>query len=150
MTRAVALVALAVGSLFVPGLVHHAQAQECSVATLQGEYLVTGGWEPRLDQRDDPAFPERIVAVWNFDGEGGLTGFTIRNRGGEIIRDDLNATYTMDADRCVATVTFGAPVVTAVWDAVMARDGSEGAAIEVQRGPEPGNANIGTRYLKKR
>jgi len=103
------LLGLVIAGIFALGLAPKAQAQEkCSVATLNGEYLVTGGAEARLDQRDDDSFPRRIVAVWNFDGQGGLTGFTIQNQGGRINRANLIGTYTMDSDRCVATLTLAA------------------------------------------
>jgi hypothetical protein len=80
--------------------------EECSVATLHGEYLVTGETAARFDQSDDPSFPRIAVAVWNLDGNGRLTGFSIQNLGGQINRNNVNATYTRDAERCVATVTF--------------------------------------------
>ncbi len=138
---------LVIAGIFALGLAPKAQAQEkCSVATLNGEYLVTGGAEARLDQRDDPSFPRRNVAVWNFDGQGGLTGFRIQNAGGRISRRDLNATYTMDSDRCVATLTFDTGTR---WEIFITRDGSEGAAIRVDT-DEEGRADMGTRYLKKR
>ncbi len=148
MKRTIALVALAFGGMFLSGLVSNALAQgKCSVATLQGEYLVTGGAEPRLEQRDDDSYPRRIVAVYNFDGEGGLTGFTIQNRGGRINRANLSGTYIMDSERCVATLTFAAGPQ---WDIIIMRDGSEGAAIRVDTDEEGRTPNIGTRYLKKR
>jgi len=143
------LLGLVIAGIFALGLAPKAQAQEkCSVATLNGEYLVTGGAEARLDQRDEDSFPRRIVAVWNFDGQGGLTGFTIQNQGGRINRNNnLNGTYTMDSDRCVATLTFSNGPQ---WDIIITRDGSEGAAIRVDPETEDGRASIGTRFLKKR
>ncbi len=143
------LLGLVIAGIFALGLAPKAQAQEkCSVATLNGEYLGTGGAEARFDQRDNPSFPRRIVSVWTFDGKGGLTGFTINNFGGEIRRSDLNGTYTMDSDRCVATATFaiGAGVT---FDIVVTRDGSEGVALRVDT-DEEGRAEIATRHIKKR
>lgn len=120
--------------------------EECSLATLQGEYLVTGEAAARFDQRDDPSFPRIAVAVWNFDGLGRLTGFTTQSLGGEIRRNNLNATYTMDSERCVATVTFAG---NQQWEMVITRDGSEGAAIRVDL-DDTGLADLGTRFIKRR
>jgi hypothetical protein len=119
--------------------------EECSVATLRGEYLVTGETAARFDQRDDPSFPRIAVAVWNLDGHGILTGFTIQNLGGEIRRSNVNATYTMDSDRCVATVTFAG---NQQWEVVINRDGSEGAGIRVDL-DDTGLAGFSTRFIKR-
>jgi len=144
------LVASLLGGTLGLGLSGKAQAQEeCSVATLQGEYLVTGGAVAPLDQRDDPTFPRTAVDVWNFDGQGGLSGFTRQNQGGRISGGDFTPgvpTYDMDPERCVATVTFGGG---AQWVMVITRDGSEGAGIRVDTDDE-GRANIATRFMKKR
>lgn len=67
-------------SIFVLSMLSNVQArreEECSVRTLHGEYLVTGEGAARLDQRDDPSFPRISVAVWNLDGNGRLTGYSI-------------------------------------------------------------------------
>jgi hypothetical protein len=134
-------------SMFVPSMLRNVQArEECSVATLQGEYLVTGEAAARFDQLDDPSFPRTAIAVWNLDGHGILTGFTIQSLGGEIRRSNLNATYTMDSDRCVATVTFAG---NQQWEMVITRDGSEGAAIRVDL-DDAGLAGMGTRFIKRR
>ncbi len=144
------LVASLLGGTLGLGLSGKAQAQEeCSVATLQGEYLVTGAAEARFDQRDDPSFPRTAVDVWNFDGQGGLSGFTRQNQGGRISGGDFTPgvpTYDMDPERCVATLALGA---VQQWEIVIARDGSEGAAIRVDEDPE-GRAVIATRFMKKR
>lgn len=133
-------------SMFVLSTLPTVQAEEeCSLATLKGEYLVTGETAARFDQRDDPSFPRIAVAVWNLDGHGGLTGFTIQNLGGEITRNNVNATYTMDSERCVATVTFAG---NQQWDVVITRDGSEGAGIRVDL-DATGLANISTRFIKR-
>ena len=132
--------------MFVLSMLPSVQAEEeCSLATLKGEYLVTGETAARFDQRDDPSFPRIAVAVWNLDGHGILTGFTIQNLGGEITRNNVNATYTMDSQRCVATVTFAG---NQQWDIVITRDGSEGAGIRVDL-DATGLANISTRFIKR-
>jgi hypothetical protein len=134
-------------SMFVPSMPRNVHArEECSEATLRGEYLVTGETAARFDQRDDPSFPRIALAVWNLDGNGRLTGFTIQNLGGEITRNNVNATYTMDSERCVATVTFAG---NQQWEMLISRDGSEGAGIRVDL-DDTGLANISTRFIKKR
>jgi hypothetical protein len=50
--------------------------------------------------------PPIAVALWNFDGHGRISGFSIQNLGGQIMRNNVNATYTMDSEQCVANVTF--------------------------------------------
>jgi hypothetical protein len=132
--------------MFLPSMLPNVQAEEeCSLATLQGEYLVTGETAARFDQRDDPSFPRIAAAVWDFDGNGRLSGFTIQNLGGQINRANVNATYTMDAERCVATVTFAG---NQQWEMVISRDGSEGAGIRVDL-DATGLANISTRLSRK-
>jgi hypothetical protein len=133
-------------SMFVLTTLLNVQAEEeCSLATLEGDYLVTGETVARFDQRDDPSFPRIAAAVWNFDGHGRLTGFTFQNLGGQINRANVNATYTMDAERCVATVTFAG---NQQWEMIISRDGSEGAGIRVDL-DATGLANISTRFIKK-
>jgi hypothetical protein len=119
--------------------------QECSLATLSGEYLLVGQAFPRVDQRDDPAFPRVNVDYWGSDGKGNIYTFEIQNRGGHLLRAEETATYTMDPQHCVATVTFP---LGATFDVIMARDGSEGDAIRTD-GPE-GQVPIVTRHLKRR
>ena len=131
----------------VPGLVATVHAQEgCSLATLEGEYLATGEVEARLDQRDDPSFPRRQIEVWTFDGTGNLSRFGTFNVGGRVSRMTGTGTYTVDSDRCVATVTYPSG---AQWDLYITRDGREGAAIRVDEDAE-GRAFIATHTIKKR
>ncbi len=127
----------------IPGLVStvHAQEEEgCTVATLRGDYLVTGGAQARIDQSGDRTFPRVALAVHIFDGEGGLTGFTTMSHGGQIIENsNLQATYTLDSD-CTGRLTFP----DAKWRIVITRDGREGAYIRTDAG------TIATRSIKKR
>jgi hypothetical protein len=84
-----------------------AYAQEdCSLATLNGEYLVTGTVQARIDQRDDPTLPRIVVAVWTFDGKGNFTTHAIQNFGGDYREVDQIGTYAVEPGRCVATMTF--------------------------------------------
>ncbi|MGH7773917.1 MAG: hypothetical protein ACREQA_16965 [Candidatus Binatia bacterium] len=123
------------------GLVGNVQAQEeCSVATLQGDYLLTGGAQARIDQRDDPTFPRVTLGVHTFDGAGNLSGFNTMSHGGQILRNTVAAIYTLNSD-CTGTITF--PVINANWEIVVTRDGREGAYIRVDEG------TIATRSIKK-
>ena len=123
------------------GLVSSVHAQEgCSLATLQGDYLVTGVAQARVDQSDDPTFPRVSLAVHIFDGNGGLTGFTTMSHGGQIIENpNLQATYTLDSN-CTGSLTFP----EARWRIVVTRDGREGAYIRVDDG------TIATRSIRTR
>jgi hypothetical protein len=127
------------------GLSSASAQPECSVATLTGEYTLTGVVQARLDQRDDPTFPRINVGYWTFDGKGDMSTFIIQNQGGQLRRTEETATYTMDSKRCVATVTFP---LGATFDVIVARDGSEGDAIRTD-GSE-GQVIITTRHLKRR
>ncbi len=126
----------------VLGLVSTVHAQEgCSLATLQGEYLVTGRADARSDV-PDPTYPRVAIAVWTFDGEGGVTGFNTQSHGGVISRGSFSGTFAFDPSNCTATLELG--MEPAHWDLFMTANGSEGAAVRTD------NANIATRYIKKR
>src|SRR5713101_3420873 len=80
------------------------QDEECSVATLFGDYLFTG-------RADSPAyahtagFPRAFAGVFTFDGEGKMSGVSSQSLGGVIRRVNVSATYTLDSD-CTGTLTF--------------------------------------------
>jgi hypothetical protein len=81
------------------------------------------------------------LAVWNFDGEGNVSGFAASSAGGVIVRRaPVTATYTLDSD-CIGTLTFEA--AQAHWDIVVTRK-KERTYIRVDDG------TIATRYIKKR
>jgi hypothetical protein len=151
MKRTVTLLTLVVAGLFVVGLVAHKQAilgvvpsaqagQGCSVATLQGDYLVTGEAMARIDQREDPTFPRVVLAVHIFDGKGGVTGFTTLSRGGDIVENPVQSTHTLDSD-CTGLLTSEDG---SRWRIVVTRDGREGAYIRIDPGA------IATRHIRKR
>jgi len=131
---------LVVMSLAVLGLARRAPAGDGP--TLQGDYLLTGEAERTAYQHDDATYPRRFVAVWNFDGNGGLTGFSTRSRGGQIEVDEpVNGTYILDSpSTAVAVTSEGA----ATWRIVFTHDLQEGAALRIDEG------HIATRTLKKR
>ena len=68
------------------------------------------------------------------------------DQGGQITRQNVNAIYTMDSERCVATVTFAG---NQQFEMVITRDGSEGAGIRVDL-DGMGLANFTPRFIKRR
>lgn len=156
--KPVTLVVLSIASMFVLGLVCriptglvstrlampqvvHAQ-EGCSVASLHGEYLMTG----RSDNRSgspDPTMPRVMIAVWIFDGQGNLSGFETTSAGGEIRRrSPVAATYTLDPD-CTGTLTFSGASMSE-WELFITTDGSAGETLRLTDG------TIATRSFKKR
>jgi hypothetical protein len=148
MSRNVHVIVIVAASLLTVGFPSQGLAQErCSEATLQGDYLVYGTAEARLDQQDDPSFPRRQIEIWNFDGVGSLSGLITVNAGGRVSRDTpTSAIYAVDPDVCVALVTFGSG---AQWEVFITRDGREGAGIRVDP-DQNGQTILGSRYLKRR
>ena len=141
MKKNIMAMTLLIASMCVLGVLPKVEAQEeCSVATLQGDYLLTGGAQARIDQSDDPTFPRVTLGVHTFDGAGNLSGFNTMSHGGQILRNTVAATYTLNSD-CTGTITF--PAINANWEIVVTRDGREGAYIRVDEG------TIATRSIKK-
>src|SRR5438128_4205573 len=135
---------LVIAGMVLPGVVLGSerkghQDEECSVATLFGEYLFTG-------RADAPAYahtaglPSVFAGVFTFDGEGKMSGVSSQSRGGVIFpRRIVNATYTLDPD-CIGTITFSGGER---FDLFIARDGGEGNFIRVDEG------SIATRTIKR-
>jgi hypothetical protein len=121
--------------------VHAGGNEGCSLGALQGEYLITGRADTRSDV-PDPTYPRVSIGVWNFDGEGGVTGFNTQSQGGVITRGSFTGTYAFDSSNCTATLELG--MEPAHWDLFVTGDGSEGAAVRTDAG------NIATRYIKRR
>jgi hypothetical protein len=124
------------------GIVRKVHAKDgCSLDTLQGSYLVTG----RADAPNgilDPSFPRVHLAVWNFDGQGNVSGFATASDGGKILRrTPIAATYTLDSD-CTGTFTFvpGMPG----WELFVTSDGKKGRTLNLNEG------TIATRSFERR
>ncbi len=111
------------------GLSERSRHQECSEATLQGEYLISG----RADSRSDlpnSRLPLVFAGVRTFDGAGNLSQAETLSRGGEIVRGQVDeGTYTVDSN-CIGEMT----VATRTFDIFVARDGSEGIAVGTTEG----------------
>jgi hypothetical protein len=113
----------------------------CSLDTLQGSYLVTGRGDAPIGSMDS-SFPRVTLAVWNFDGQGNMSGFGTASNGGKISRrTPLTATYTLDSD-CTGTLTFtpGMPG----WELFVTSDGKVGQTLNLNEG------TIGTRSFERR
>lgn len=108
------------------------EGQECSEATLQGEYLIIGRADSRSDS-PNPARPLVFAGVRIFDGEGNLSQIETVSRGGEILHEEEPGTYTLDSN-CIGTVTVLTPPPARSFDIFVARDGSEGVAVGTATG----------------
>jgi hypothetical protein len=118
---AVSFFGLAVSNGVVLAEDHHHNREGCTLATLQGDYLVT----VRLDNRSDasdPMLPQVGAGIRTFDGEGNLSQVASDSRGGTITRRiAATGTYTLDSN-CMGTMTINGRH----WDIYVAEDGSEG------------------------
>jgi len=134
---------LVIAGMIVPGVANAGEKknhdEECSAATLYGDYLFTG-------RADAPAYahttglPSVFAGVFTFDGESKMSGVSSQSRGGAIaVRKNVAATYTLDSE-CTGTITFSGGEK---FDLFIARDGTEGNFIRVDEG------NIATRTIKK-
>ena len=84
-----------------------APAGACSDATLNGTYAsLASGWT--LLAADGSALPvpspRSAVALFTYDGAGGLTGSISSNAGGTVGHSTVTGTYTVNAD-CSGTLT---------------------------------------------
>ena len=130
------VVALVAGLTSSKGLLAKAHAgesslgeKECSVATLQGEYLITGRGDSRSDL-PNPALPLVFAGVRTFDGAGNLSQVETVSIGGRIVRGQVDTgTYSLDSN-CIGEMT----VATRTFDIFVARDGGEGVAIGTNDG----------------
>jgi hypothetical protein len=113
------------------------QAHErCSLATLQGAYLFYNR-NDAPEYAHGPLFPELVVGVRTFDGEGNLRQVWDRSRGGDITQGFQDAgVYTLD-ENCIGTMIIAGE---RNWDLFVTEDGSEGVAIRT----DPGKIGFGT------
>ncbi len=108
---------------------HHHNREGCTLATLQGNYLVTGRQDNRSDA-PDPMLPSVVAGIRTFDGEGNLSQVVSDSRGGTITRRiAATGTYTLDSN-CMGTMTINGRN----WDIYVAEDGSEGVGTRTDDG----------------
>ena len=93
---------LTLGLLGCPSVISAAQAQ-CSTTTLQGQFVFTGRG---FIEAAEPGIQRVHYGVFVFDGAGKLTGKQSSSRGGKIGREQLEGSYTIDAD-CTGKMEFG-------------------------------------------
>jgi hypothetical protein len=135
---------LVVVSLAMLGLARRAPAGAAHYreGNLEGEYLSTHEAENTAYGHDDPTYPRRIISVYSFDGQGGITGVTTRSFGGQITLDrPVNGTYIMDSPN---TAFLDFPESQAQFRVYFTHDLSEGVALNITEG------SIALRTLKKR
>lgn len=110
----------------------------CSLATLQGDYILTGHAEFAQRSSDDPrTFPRVVVGVQYFDGQGNVRTVITRAEGGDIIHAAGDGTYTINED-CTGTTSGGVD-----YEMVVTRDGREGELIRMDQG------HVARRSIKK-
>ncbi len=124
---AVVLCSLAVFNGVVWAEGHHHKG--CTLATLQGNYLVTVRLDNRIDPLD-PMLPQVAAGIRTFDGEGNLSQVVSDSQGGTIHRQTAAAgTYTLDSN-CMGTMTINGRN----WDIYVAVDGSEAVGTRTDDG----------------
>jgi hypothetical protein len=122
---------LAIVGLIAPGFALADQDNECSVATLFGDYLFTGSADAPMYEHI-ATFPRVFAGVYTFDGEGNMSGVASQSRGGVTVSKILvKATYTLDSE-CMGTITFHPDEQH--FDMFIARDGNDGNFIRVDQG----------------
>jgi hypothetical protein len=109
-------------------------AQEpCTTEKLQGQDVFVGRG---FIEAADPGVQRHHYGVFVFDGSGKFTGKQSSSRGGKIGRENLEGTYTLDAD-CSGTMTFGSyvnPGAQIHWDIYVTKDGAKGHMIRMDEG----------------
>src|SRR5258707_7426441 len=115
----------------VPGIA--AAQAPCSTAMLQGQFVFTGRG---FIEAAEPGIQRVHYGIFVFDGAGKLTGKQSSSRGGRIGRENLQGTYTLDAD-CTGTMGFGLITERAGrtrWDLYVTEDHKRGHIIRMDEG----------------
>jgi len=127
-----AIVVLLVTAVTALPMPTRAEAQgACNLETLKGRYVFTGRGFIEAVQ---PGIPRVHYGFFEFDGAGKLTGKQSSSRGGKIGRENLQGTYTMEAD-CTGTITLGGIVGAAThWDVYLTEDRKRGHMMRMDEG----------------
>ena len=132
MKHTITLLNVVVATTFALGLVRPETvlAQNvCSVATLQGDYIMTGQADfPPKGSEDPTTYPRLTLGVATFDGKGNVSTSLTLAQGGDIVRLVGTGAYTLNDD-CRGTFTGGTN-----WDIVVTRDGRMGEFIRTDDG----------------
>ena len=125
--------ALMLASITLVPTVSLAQKQQCTIGTLQGQYVFTGrGFIEPIE----PGVQRMHYGIFVFDGAGKLSGKQSSSRGGKIGREKLEGTYTLDAD-CSGKMTFAfpnRPGSETHWDMYVTEGGRTGHIIRMDDG----------------
>ena len=110
-----------------------ASPAQCSASTLTGQYVFTGrGFIEPIE----PGIQRMHYGIFRFDGRGKMSGKQSSSRGGKIGREDLEGTYSVNAD-CSGVMTFrfaGRPGTETQWDVYVTEDGKTGHIIRMDDG----------------
>ena len=127
--RAVVVVLFSFG-LVLSSPVLHAQGQ-CNLETLKGRFVFTGRGFIEAVQ---PGIQRMHYGFFEFDGAGKLVGKQSSSRGGKIGREQLQGSYTVDAD-CTGKITLGGIVGSEThWDFYLTEDRKRGNMIRMDEG----------------
>lgn len=106
---------------------------QCTMNTLTGQYVFTGrGFIEPIE----PGIQRMHYGMFRFDGGGKLSGKQSSSRGGNIGRENLEGTYTLNAD-CSGTMTFrfeNRPGTETRWDMYVTADGKTGHIVRMDEG----------------
>jgi hypothetical protein len=106
---------------------------QCNTGTLTGQYVFTGrGFIEPIE----PGIQRMHYGFFRFDGAGKLSGKQSSSRGGKIGREQLEGTYTLNAN-CSGTMTFrfvDRPGTETHWDMYVTLDGKTGHIIRMDDG----------------
>jgi len=115
----------------VPGL--SVAQSACTKGSLEGQYVFTGRG---FIEAVEPGVQRVHYGVFIFDGAGKFSGKQSSSRGGKIGREQLQGTYTLEAD-CTGTMTFGSilnPGAQIHWDLYVTQDHKRGHIIRMDEG----------------
>lgn len=112
----------------------------CNAALLSGRYIFTG---QGFIEPVEPGVERVHYGIFEFDGRGTLRGKQSSSRGGRIGREELEGSYTLNAD-CSGTLTFHHTARPGVltygtgvevhWDMYVTGDGRMGHLIRTDEG----------------
>jgi len=106
-----------------------AEGRKCTLATLQGTYLLTA----RLDApsyAQVPGVPQVVGGLRTFDGAGNIIGPVTVNSGGVISHGNNQGVYTLNADCTGTNINSG----LRHYDIYVAPDGSAAVGIRTDPG----------------
>ncbi|MEJ0078413.1 MAG: hypothetical protein WDO17_23815 [Alphaproteobacteria bacterium] len=124
--------ALVLSAIGIIAATWQAEAQSpCNLQTLKGRYVFTGRGFIEAVQ---PGIPRVHYGFFEFDGAGKLIGKQSSSRSGKIGRENLQGSYTMEAD-CTGTIMLGGIVGSAThWDLYLTEDRKRGHMIRMDEG----------------